>query len=110
MRIALHASGDRKLVPGEGLDGNPPAFQGDLKGLLNEGLAARYEVKSIEKNAESALANRASAQKAGRYPVVSAFGDADLRESEPSILPGNSEVVPHLGRRRPSRFGPPTTS
>jgi outer membrane protein TolC len=75
MRIALHAPFETKMVPGEGLDGNPPPFTGNLKALVDEGLGSRFEVKSVLKNAEAAR-KTAAVQKAGRYPVVSAFGDA----------------------------------
>jgi outer membrane protein TolC len=76
MKVALHLpAGSQALVPGEGLDDVPPPFQGNLQALVDEGLGARYEVKSIVANAESAR-QTSQANKAARYPTLSAFGDA----------------------------------
>ena len=93
MRIALHAPPERRLVPGEGLDGNPAPFQGSLRALVDEGMAARFEVKSILKNAEAAR-KTASVQKANRYPVVSAFGDAIYADPNARLFPAQQKFFP----------------
>jgi outer membrane protein TolC len=93
MRIALHAPFETKMVPGEGLEGNPQPFAGNLKALVGEGLSARFEVKSIERNAEAAR-RTAGAQKAARYPVVSAFGDAIYSDPNPRLFPAQAKFFP----------------
>jgi outer membrane protein TolC len=93
MRIAIHAPDDRRLVPGEGLDGTQEPFQGNLKSMVDEGLASRFEVKSIVKNAESAR-KTATVQKAGRYPVVSAFGDGIYGNPNPRVFPATQTWFP----------------
>jgi outer membrane protein TolC len=74
MRIALHIPSGQRLFPGEGLDEQPPPFQGALPSLVQEGLSNRLELKSIKANAEAAR-QTAVANRAGRYPVLSAFAD-----------------------------------
>jgi outer membrane protein len=74
MRIALHGPTGQRLLPGEGLENQPPTFQGTMAALVDEGLSNRLELKSIKANAESAR-RTSSANKASRYPVVSAFAD-----------------------------------
>jgi outer membrane protein TolC len=86
MRVALHIPAAQPLVPGEGLDAEAPPFQGTLVALVDEGLANRYEVKSIRANAASAR-KTAEANKAGRYPVVSAFGDVIEANPNPRYVP-----------------------
>jgi outer membrane protein TolC len=93
MRIAIHAPADRKLVPGEGLDGTQETSQGNLKAMVDEGLASRFEVKSIVKNAESAR-KTAAVQKANRYPVVSAFGDGVYANPNPRLFPAQDKFFP----------------
>jgi outer membrane protein TolC len=89
MRIAMHVPSTQPMVPGEGLDTEPPAFQGNLQALVDEGLANRYEVKSIRANAESAR-KTAEVNRAGRYPVVSAFGDAIEANPNPRYIPASN--------------------
>ena len=74
MRIALHIPSGQRLLPGEGLDDQPPTFQGALPSLVQEGISNRLELKSIKANAEAAR-QTAAANRAGRYPVLSAFAD-----------------------------------
>jgi outer membrane protein TolC len=90
MRIAIHAPPGQQLLPAEGLDVVPPAFQGNLQALVQEGLTNRYEVKSAETNA---LANRklASAQNAAAYPTVSAFADGIYANPNPRFFPQTQE-------------------
>jgi outer membrane protein TolC len=90
MKVALHLPpGAEHVVPGEGLDTVPPPFQGNLHALLEEGLANRYEVKSALANAASAR-QTAAANRAARYPVVSAFGDGVEGYPNPRYIPANA--------------------
>ena len=75
VRLALHVPDSFSLNAGDSLDGEMPPAPTDVRALMSEGLAKRAEIKSIDKNAESAK-KLAAVQKAGRYPVVSAFGEA----------------------------------
>jgi outer membrane protein TolC len=52
----------------------PPA-PSDLRALVAEAEAQRPEIKSIDRNADAAR-RLADVQRAGRYPVLSGFGDA----------------------------------
>ena len=115
MKVALHLpAGAEHVVPGEGLDTVPPPFQGNLHALLEEGLANRYEVKSVLANAAAAR-QTAAANKAARYPVVSAFGDgvegtrtrATSRRTRRSTAHGTSASRPP-GHRTTS--SPPTAA
>ncbi len=74
VRIAIHAKDEDVLNPSESLDGTVPAAPSNLRSLVSEAQAARPEIKSIDKNAEAAR-KLADVSRAGRYPVVSGFGD-----------------------------------
>lgn len=94
MRVALHLPPTaERLVPGEGLDTQLPPFQGNKQALIEEGLANRYEIKSALANAVAAR-RTAQANKAGRYPVVSAFGDAIEANPNPRIFPQTNVWTP----------------
>jgi outer membrane protein TolC len=88
MRNAVHAPAGQKFSPGEGLDNQPPTLQGTLPGLVEEALSSRLEIKSIKANAESAR-QTSVANKASRYPVVSAFGDATEGNPNPRYIPAS---------------------
>ena len=90
IRVAMHAPEDERFVPGENLEAPLPAVVGNLKQFTNEALASRYEVKSIDANAASAR-QQASVQRAGRYPTVSAFGDAIYANPNPRRFPAAEE-------------------
>ena len=90
IRVAMHAPEDERFVPGENLEAPLPAVVGNLKQFTNEALASRYEVKSIDANAASAR-QQASAQRAGRYPTVSAFGDAIYANPNPRRFPATDD-------------------
>lgn len=75
VRIAIHASEDERIVPGEDFESDVPPFQGNLAELVREGNTSRYEIKSIDANADAAL-SQAKAARWGRYPSLSASGDA----------------------------------
>ncbi|HEY2513067.1 MAG TPA: TolC family protein [Polyangiaceae bacterium] len=93
MRIALHIPAGPKLVPGEGLDEQPALFPGDLQALTREATTVRLELKSIRANALSAR-KTSEANKAGRYPVISAFGDALYANPNPRLFPARAEFFP----------------
>ncbi len=94
MRIALHLpDGEQQLLPGEGLDTVPPPFQGNLHELVTEALGSRFEIKSALANATSAQ-KTAAANKAGRWPVISAFGDAIEANPNPRIFPQTNVWTP----------------
>jgi outer membrane protein TolC len=93
MRIAIHAPAEKKLVPGEGLDNPQGTFQGNLRALVEEGLANRYEIKSALANARAAQLT-SDAQAASRYPVVSAFGDAVEGNPNPRYFPASQSWFP----------------
>jgi outer membrane protein TolC len=93
MRIAIHAPAERKLVPGEGLDTPQGTFQGNLKALVEEGFANRYEIKSALANARAAKLT-SDAQAAARYPVVSGFGDGIYANPNPRLFPAQEKFFP----------------
>jgi len=74
VRIAIHAKDEERTLPGEGLDSIPPPFPGNVKGLTDEALASRLEIKSADANAESAR-RQAKGARSAAYPSVSAFAN-----------------------------------
>jgi outer membrane protein TolC len=75
VRVAIHVRDDVSLEPGEDLDAPVIGVQGNVQALTVEALAARPEIKSADANAES-LRKQADISRAGRFPNLSAFGDA----------------------------------
>jgi outer membrane protein TolC len=90
VRVATHAKEDEKLEPGESIDAQPPAAPRDLRNLVSQAIAARPEVKSIDRNAE-ATRKLASVQKAGRYPTLTAQGDVIYGNPNPRVFPQRQE-------------------
>jgi outer membrane protein TolC len=86
LRVAIHASEEEPLKPGEDIDATPPPVQGNLKQMTAEALSTRPEVKSADANAASAH-EQAEAQKAANWPVLSAFGDGILGNPNPRYIP-----------------------
>jgi outer membrane protein TolC len=86
LRVAIHASDDESLKPGEDVDATPPPLQGNVKQMTSEALSARPEIKSADANAAAAV-DTAEAMKAGRWPVLSAFGDGILGNPNPRYIP-----------------------
>ena len=86
LRVAMHAPDGEALSPGENLDSTVPPVQGNLKQMALEALSSRPEVKSADANAAAAH-EQASAAKAQRYPVLSAFGDGILGNPNPRYIP-----------------------
>jgi outer membrane protein TolC len=93
MRVAMHAPEGDVFLPGEQLETPLPPIVGNLKQLTLEALTARFEVKSIDANAESAR-QQAAVQKAGRYPVVSAFADGIYANPNPRRFPATPDWFP----------------
>jgi outer membrane protein TolC len=86
LRVAIHAKDEEAIVPGEDLELRPEAIQGNAKQMIVEALASRPEVKSADANAAAAR-EEWSAAKAGRYPVLSAFGDGIMGNPNPRQIP-----------------------
>ena len=93
VRVAMHAKDEEHVAPGENIDAPPPAFQGNLTQLTQEALSSRLEIKSIDANAE-ATRQLVNVAKAGRYPVVSAFGDGIYANPNPRVFPSTSTWFP----------------
>ncbi len=92
VRVAMHATEDEKLVPGDSLD-NSLAPPGDIAALLKEATSQRPEIKSVEKNADAARAS-ASASNGARFPQLSAFGDFVYANPNPRRFPQRPEWFP----------------
>lgn len=92
VRVAMHA-GEAPLVPGESLDGPLPAPQAPLPRLISDAMSLRPEIKSIDRNAEAAR-KLADVQRAGRYPVLSAFGDLTYANPNQRRIPLRQEWFP----------------
>ena len=73
--VAIHAKEGETLTPGEGVDAEPPPFVGALPQLVSEAKANRYEVKSIDANAEAAK-KQVAVVRGGAYPSLGAFAQA----------------------------------
>jgi outer membrane protein TolC len=86
LRVAIHVPDGTALVPGEDLDAPVVPVQGNVQALTVEALAARPEIKSADANAES-IRKQADIARAGRYPNLSAFGDAIYADPNPRYFP-----------------------
>jgi len=86
LRVAIHARDEEAIAPGEDLELKPAPIQGNAKQMTLEALSNRPEVKSADANAAAAR-EQARAAKAGRYPVLSAFGDAIEGNPNPREVP-----------------------
>jgi outer membrane protein len=93
VRIAVHGGDEERLEPGESLEGAVPAVARNLRTLVAEAQAARPEIKSIDRNAEAAR-KLASVARAGRLPVLSAFGDVLQANPNPRRFPQSPEWFP----------------
>jgi outer membrane protein TolC len=90
MTVAMHANEGDVFLPGEQFDAPLPALQGNLKQMTLEALSARYEIKSIDANAESAR-QTAAVVRAGKYPVVTAFADGIYANPNPRRFPATNQ-------------------
>jgi len=86
LRVAIHAPDDRPIVPGEDLDAPVQPVEGNVQALTVEALGARPEIKSADANAES-IRKQADIARAGRWPNLSAFGDAIYANPNPRYFP-----------------------
>jgi outer membrane protein TolC len=86
LRVAMHAPEDEAMLLGENLDAPVPPVQGNVKQMAIEALSSRPEIRSADANAEVAR-QQASAARAQRYPVLSAFGDGILGNPNPRYIP-----------------------
>ncbi len=93
VRTAMHAKDEEVLSPGESLDVDPPAFQGNLPELTTEAMSARLEVKSIDANAAAAR-EQASAALAGQLPVLTGFADAIYANPNVRAFPPSATWFP----------------
>ena len=73
--LAVHSKEGEEILPGEGIEGEPAPFVGSLPQLVAEAKAGRYEIRSIDVNAEAAK-KQAAAVRGGAYPSLSAFASA----------------------------------
>ncbi len=93
VRVAMHANDEEKLEPGDPLDAALSSQPGSLRTLVDEAWRQRPEVKSIDKNAESAK-KLADVQRAGKYPALSGFGDVTYANPNPRRFPATQDWFP----------------
>lgn len=93
LRVAIHVDDGVSVAPAEDLETPLTPWQGDLRQLTDEALAARSEIKSADLNAVAAR-KQAAAAKAGRYPSVGAFGDAILGNPNSRMFPQTQDWFP----------------
>jgi outer membrane protein len=80
-------------MPGESLDVNPPPLGGNLRAFIDEALASRMEVKSIDANAAAAQ-EQAKAAFANQLPVVSGVADLIYADPNQRLIPPTQEWFP----------------
>jgi outer membrane protein TolC len=85
LRVAMHVPEGAMLLPGEDLETAVGPFQGNLQGMTIEALGARPEIKSADANAAAAH-EQSVAARAGRWPVLSAFGDGIYGNPNPRVI------------------------
>lgn len=93
LRVAMHTSLDEQLAPGESLQAELPPAPTNIKQFIIEGQSKRPELRSLEKNAE-AQRKLADVQRAGNYPVLSAFGDFIYANPNPRKIPATETFFP----------------
>ena len=99
VRIAIHGKDEEVLTPGDSLEGALPSQPASLKTLVAEAELQRPEIKSIDKSAEAAR-KLADVSRAGRYPVLSGFGDVTYANPNQRRLPADVDVVSDVVGRR----------
>jgi outer membrane protein TolC len=90
VRVAIHARDEERLEPGDPLDGALSPQPPNLRTLVSEAHAQRPEVKSVDKNAEAAR-KQADVQNAGKWPVLSGFGDVTYANPNPRRFPATQD-------------------
>jgi outer membrane protein TolC len=93
VRLAIHAADTEMLAPGESLEGAPPPVNGNLKQLSNEATTSRFEVKSIDASAAAAR-EQAKFARAGRWPIISGFGDVTYANPNQRRFPSTQDWFP----------------
>ncbi len=86
VRVAIHGKDEDVLTPGDTLDSELPAQQASLRTLISEAEGKRPEIKSIDKNAESAR-KLADVNRAAKYPILSGFGDVTYANPNQRLFP-----------------------
>lgn len=86
LRTAMHLGDEQPISPGEDLDAPVAPVTGNAKQMTLEAFSARPEIKSADANAAAAY-EQGQAAKAGRWPVLSAFGDGILGNPNPRFVP-----------------------
>ena len=84
--VAIHSKEDETLSPNEGIEADPAPFVGSLAQLVSEAKTQRYEVRSIDANAEAAK-RQIAAVRGGAYPSLSAFASAVYADPNPRRFP-----------------------
>jgi outer membrane protein len=87
---AMHLPEGTVVLPGEDLEAALPSFQGNLKEMTEEALSTRAEIKSADLNA-AAAEKQASAARAGRFPVLSAFADGIYGNPNARVFPQSQD-------------------
>jgi outer membrane protein TolC len=90
LRTAMHVPEGTVVLPGEDLQAALPSFQGNLKQMTEEALSTRAEIKSADLNA-AAAEKQASAARAGRFPVLSAFADGIYGNPNARVFPQSQD-------------------
>jgi outer membrane protein TolC len=86
VKVAMHAPDSETIAPGENLTTALPEVVGNAQQGTAEAFAARPEIKSIDLNAEAAR-QQARYASAGKFPTISAFGDAIYANPNPRLVP-----------------------
>ncbi len=87
LRVALHVADGVVLTSAESIDGTPlPSVAEPLASLIGEAQSQRYEVRSLDANAESARA-QARALLASTFPALTAFGSVEYANPNPRVFP-----------------------
>lgn len=93
VRVAMHLKDEEVIVPGDRLDAPLPPVAGNIRGLIDEAVSQRAELKSLEKNVEASR-KLATVQRAGRYPVISGFGEVTYANPNNRRFPIRDEFFP----------------
>jgi outer membrane protein TolC len=94
LRIAMHIEDSVRVASSEPLDTTSLApVSGTLEALINEAQAQRYEVKSIDANAEASRQQAKSSRNAA-YPSLGGFGDVVVANPNQRLFPLSAQWFP----------------
>ncbi len=94
LRVAMHLEANATVGSTETLDAAAlPSVAGDLASLVSEAQSQRFEVKSLDANAEAAR-QQAKVSRASAYPVITAFGDAIYANPNQRVFPASPTWFP----------------